>query len=81
MSDDQRERRGPFVGCLAVGLLLGLPAYVLSIGPAARLLTHYRDDYPVLANAIRGFYWPLGFLFKHSETFARIVGWYQDLWQ
>jgi hypothetical protein len=31
--DNHRERRWPFVGCLAIGMMLALPACVLSIGP------------------------------------------------
>jgi hypothetical protein len=76
MIDDQRERRGPFVGCLAIGMLLGLPAYVLSIGPAVWL--HQRGYFPEWAIA---FYWPIGVLVAIFPAVERVFRWYENLWQ
>jgi hypothetical protein len=76
MTDDQRERgRGPFVGCLAIGFMLGLPAYVLSVGPAGLIFGP-----PPFPDWLRLIYYPLGTLCDLSPTFNAWIGWYITLW-
>jgi hypothetical protein len=75
MTDNQSERRGPFAGCLAVGLLLALPAYLLSIGPFIWLAN--RGYLPMQLGVI---YAPLG-LIQDRPPFGRLIAWYMSLWQ
>src|SRR5262245_4077637 len=74
MSDDQRERRGPFVGCLATALVFGLPAYLLSVGPFVWLV-----DHGYLPRAIGVIYWPLALV--NFEPAARLFRWSLAYWQ
>ena len=60
----------------AAALVL-LPAlYLLSIGPAFRLLGRGR----IPEAAIEQAYYPILWLGQHNDTFSVIMGWYADLW-
>jgi len=73
---DQRERqRGPFIGCLATAIIFALPAYVLSIGPAAWLLKH--GYIPQEACII---YAPLGILANYCRLIGEALNRYIVLW-
>jgi hypothetical protein len=76
MTDDQHQRRGPFVGCLAVGLLVALPLYVLSIGPAVWLnVQGYLPDESFYV------YFPLAVLADNCKPISDAFEWYLALWQ
>jgi hypothetical protein len=73
-TDDERARgRGPWVGCLAIGMLLGLPGYVLSFGPALSLVVH-----GYLPKEVLMIYRPLYYL---GPQFRNWADWYGNLWQ
>lgn len=73
---DQKRQRGPFVGCLAVAVVL-LPAlYVLSVGPAIWLHHHgYLTDSAAII------YVPLGYLHESWKPIGDAMDWYMDLWR
>jgi hypothetical protein len=77
MSDGDKEKRerGPVLGCLATALILALPAYVLSIGPA--LWLHERGYIPAEASII---YFPLGLLSDNCKPIEDFFQWYTRLW-
>ena len=73
---DQRERRGPLVGCLAV-LLLALPAYVLSAGPAVWLAKRGHVSEETL-NVIYAPILPLG---TYAPALFKLWDSYLELWR
>jgi hypothetical protein len=75
MTDDQHGRRGPWAGCLAIGLLLALPAYVLSLGPVIALESH--GWLPVEVEFI---YFPLAILAEYCKPIDNAPQWYIGLW-
>ena len=76
MSDERQSReRGPWAGCVAVVLALGLPCYVLSTGPFVWLVEHgYVSEY---AGVI---YFPLAYLVNYFEPVEEFLKWYLSLW-
>jgi hypothetical protein len=76
MTDDQHNRRGPWAGCLAVGLLLALPLYVLSTGPVIWLY-----DHGYLPEEVSYFYKPLKILEDNCKPISDALRWYSALWQ
>ena len=77
MTENQRERRGPWLGCLLAGLLIGLPAYVLSVGPMAAAMSHLGFH----SYAVDAFYQPLQMLYQIWPPARHFLDWYIDLWQ
>jgi len=77
MSDERQSReRGPWAGCVATVLVLGLPCYVLSTGPFVWLADHgYVSRYVGIV------YIPLGYLMRYVEPFGQFMRWYLSLWQ
>ena len=76
MGDDQQKRGpGPFVGCLATALLIGLPAYVLSVGPFVWLV-----DHGYVPSAVEVVYIPLGILANSCKPIREFFDWYLALW-
>ena len=76
MTNDQRERRGPFIGCLAIGMLLALPSYVLSIGPFVWLV---RRGY--MPREVGIVFWPLRVLVDSYPPIGLAFEWYLQFWQ
>jgi hypothetical protein len=77
MSDEQQSpKRGRFAGCLALVLLLGLPAYVLSIGPFVWLV-----DHGYVSRYVGVIYAPLGLLVSYCEPVGQMFRWYLAWWQ
>lgn len=76
-SGEGRHREGgPFVGCLATVILIGLPAYLLSVGPFVWLVDHgYMHRY------FGAIYAPIGLLVSSFEPAARLFRWYLAFWQ
>jgi hypothetical protein len=70
--DHQRERRGPFIGCLIVALIVG---YVLSFGPFVWLAErrYVNQNLGVI-------YIPLGFIRMYCPPFKAALDRYTDLW-
>ena len=72
---DKHERRFPTLAVvLCVGMLL-LVVYVLSFGPASRLM-----EYGYLTRDVEYFYVPIYFAYYHNETCRAIIDWYVSLW-
>jgi len=61
---------------VAVVLVLGLPCYVLSVGPFVWLVEH--GYLPAYVGVI---YAPLGWLVNHFEPIEDFFKWYLGLWQ
>jgi hypothetical protein len=74
--DEKRGRSGVAIGCLLV-LLLGLPLYVLSIGPAVWLAN--RSE--AIGYAFQIVYFPLGLIAYLFSPFKDFVEWYLSFWQ
>ncbi len=60
------------------GLLL--VAYVLSIGPAARLDQALKRRHPTASRRLEMLYTPLDALCSYSPQVSRLAGWYVKLW-
>ena len=78
MPTEREEKRGG-AGCAIVGvlmLLLGLPLYVLSIGPAAWIASRN----PAMINAVEIFYFPLSLLARWFSPIRDFLEWYMELW-
>ena len=75
---EDREQKSGNVGCFIMGMLglVGLPLYVLSIGPVS---------WVVLQNPslqwIGVIYFPLGLLAEFCPPVESALQWYLELWQ
>jgi hypothetical protein len=74
--DEKRGGSGVAIGCLLV-FLLGLPVYVLSIGPAVWMAN--RSE--AVGYAIQVVYFPLGLVAYCLPPFKDFVEWYISFWQ
>jgi hypothetical protein len=74
MTDNQRKR-GPWLGCLSIGMLLALPVYVLSIGPYFWL---FRHGYIPTWTGV--FYAPIAALTRPNSPLRPLLEWYLRLW-
>ena len=66
------------ISCVNITLLVGglLLLYLLSVGPAYRLLCTQRLQQRTFST----FYSPLLFVSHHSEVTNKVLDWYTDLW-
>lgn len=54
--------------------------YPLSPGPVALYYARARPRNQPAPEAVRNFYYPLGWLNEHSQTVERFYAWYFRLW-
>jgi hypothetical protein len=77
MLDNPRRAKGGGWAVLALGLLVALPVlYVLSAGPAFRLVGRGRVDYDTFLVV----YGPIGRVAARSEAGVALWDWYKNLW-
>lgn len=77
MTDDQHQQRGGLgAGCLAVGLVLALPGYVLSVGPVIWLRQR-----GYLPDAVEYAFFPLAVLADYCKPISDAFEWYLEFWQ
>lgn len=72
----QREQKSGSIGCFVMGMaaLVGLPLYLLSIGPVAWLVQGTRWEW------ICVIYFPIGALASFCPPVDRVLQWYLKLW-
>jgi len=75
-NSSNEKGRPPWLGYLFTGMLLTLPAYVLSTGPAVWLRAH--GYLPEQAGYI---YFPLGILADRCQPIGDAFEWYLAFWQ
>ncbi len=77
-SPAQKRRLNPYLSVPFVSCLL-LTLYVLSVGPAAALSSHWQEPEP-LRRSVVAFYSPLRWLRDHTPL-GEPLDWYRDLWR
>jgi hypothetical protein len=67
---------GPLLGCLITAVVLALPLYVLSAGPAVWLFSHgYVGEW------IGVFYLPIEYVHATFQPIRAPLDWYIELWR
>jgi hypothetical protein len=73
------EERGSGGGRIAIGVVVAMVLYVLSIGPVLWTIKH--GYLPVMLDeSIRLIYFPLFWLHENNSMAEKILDWYTELW-
>jgi hypothetical protein len=77
VADDRTKHRGPWLGCLIAALVLALPAYVLSVGPA-----YWLGDHGLMSHGVfNALYDPLAYVYHHYPWTNPFFDWWESVWR